>query len=159
MHRYPKHLTQPSQYRCIAILPEKDWSDLIDRRRSATAEKVSSTAHCGNYSLSSLFLVLKFTLHCTANGVFHQRFLQWMWPNSQFPVDLLTFTEEILNGKLHFLCSAELTVYHKFREICCNTQQINTVCHSRWENLKLFEWYSLIHHYPWLNLHYRLLSL
>ena len=25
-----------------------------------------------------------------------------MWPNPQFPVDLVTFTEEILNGKLHF---------------------------------------------------------
>ena len=29
-----------------------------------------------------------------------------MWPNPQFPVDLVIFTEEILNGKLHFLCSA-----------------------------------------------------
>ena len=28
-----------------------------------------------------------------------------MWPNPQFPSDLVTFTEEILNGKLHFLCS------------------------------------------------------
>ena len=28
-----------------------------------------------------------------------------MWPNPQVNVDLLTFTEEILNGKLHFLCS------------------------------------------------------
>ena len=28
-----------------------------------------------------------------------------MWPNLQFPADLLTFTGEILNGKLHFLCS------------------------------------------------------
>ena len=27
-----------------------------------------------------------------------------MWPNSQFPADLVTFTEEFLNGKLHFLC-------------------------------------------------------
>ena len=27
-----------------------------------------------------------------------------MWPNPQFPADLVTFTEEILNGKLHFLC-------------------------------------------------------
>ena len=26
-----------------------------------------------------------------------------MWPNSQFPADLVTFTEEILNEKLHFL--------------------------------------------------------
>ena len=25
-----------------------------------------------------------------------------MWPNSQFSVDLVTFTEEILNGNLHF---------------------------------------------------------
>ena len=31
-----------------------------------------------------------------------------MWPNPQFPqfpADLLTFTEDILNGKLHFLSS------------------------------------------------------
>ena len=28
-----------------------------------------------------------------------------MWPNPQFPVDLVTFTEEILNGKLYFVCS------------------------------------------------------
>ena len=25
-----------------------------------------------------------------------------MWPNPQFPADLVTFTEEVLNGKLHF---------------------------------------------------------
>ena len=25
-----------------------------------------------------------------------------MWPNSQFPTDLITFIEEIVNGKLHF---------------------------------------------------------
>ena len=29
-----------------------------------------------------------------------------MWPNPQFPADLVTFSEEIFNGKLHFLCSA-----------------------------------------------------
>ena len=28
-----------------------------------------------------------------------------MRPNAQFPVDLITFTEEILNGKPHFLCN------------------------------------------------------
>ena len=27
-----------------------------------------------------------------------------MWPNPQFPADLVTFTEEIFNGKLN-LCS------------------------------------------------------
>ena len=30
-----------------------------------------------------------------------------MWPNPQLPVDLVTFTEENLNGKLHFLCSVK----------------------------------------------------
>ena len=28
-----------------------------------------------------------------------------MWPNPKFPADLVIFTEEILNGKLHILCS------------------------------------------------------
>ena len=28
-----------------------------------------------------------------------------MWPNPQETADLVTFTEEILNGKHHFLCS------------------------------------------------------
>ena len=28
-----------------------------------------------------------------------------MWPNPQKTADLVTFTEEILNWKLHFLCS------------------------------------------------------
>ena len=29
-----------------------------------------------------------------------------MRPNRQFSANLVTFTEEILNGKLHLLCSA-----------------------------------------------------
>ena len=28
-----------------------------------------------------------------------------MWPNPQETADILTFTEEILDGKLQFLCS------------------------------------------------------
>ena len=28
-----------------------------------------------------------------------------MWPNPQFPANLVTFTEQIVNGKLYFLCS------------------------------------------------------
>ena len=28
-----------------------------------------------------------------------------MWPNPQFHADLVTFTKEILNRKLHILCS------------------------------------------------------
>ena len=44
-----------------------------------------------------------------------------MWSNPQFPADLATFTEEILNGKLHFLCSVTFyanknTVLFRFSE-------------------------------------------
>ena len=31
-----------------------------------------------------------------------------MWPNPKETADLVTFTEEIHNGKLHFLCSESL---------------------------------------------------
>ena len=34
-----------------------------------------------------------------------------MWPHPQETADLVTFTEEILNGKLHFLWSA---LYNNF---------------------------------------------
>ena len=30
-----------------------------------------------------------------------------MWPNPQGPADLVTFNEEILNGKLYFLCNVK----------------------------------------------------
>ena len=32
-----------------------------------------------------------------------------MRQNPQFPADLVTFAEEILNGKLHFLCIVAIT--------------------------------------------------
>ena len=35
-----------------------------------------------------------------------------MWPNPHKTVDLVTFTEEILNGKLHFLCSEFAAAHH-----------------------------------------------
>ena len=39
-----------------------------------------------------------------------------MWPNPQFPADLFIFTEEILNGKLHFLCGVRyMILMHKNR--------------------------------------------
>ena len=28
-----------------------------------------------------------------------------MWPNPQETADMVTFTEDVPNGKLHFLCS------------------------------------------------------
>ena len=35
-----------------------------------------------------------------------------MWPNPLETADLVTFTEEILNGKLHFLCNVSNQVIH-----------------------------------------------
>ena len=34
-----------------------------------------------------------------------------MWPNPQFPADLVAFTEEIFNVKLDFLCSVKRVKY------------------------------------------------
>ena len=39
-----------------------------------------------------------------------------MWPNLKFPADLVTFTEEILNGKLLFLCHVRIRVLKIFRD-------------------------------------------
>ena len=35
-----------------------------------------------------------------------------MWPNPQETADLVTFTEEILSGKFHFLCREANYVRH-----------------------------------------------
>ena len=37
-----------------------------------------------------------------------------MWPNPQETADLVIFTEEIFNGKLHFLCSDYWLSFHAF---------------------------------------------
>ena len=36
-----------------------------------------------------------------------------MWPNPKETADLATFTEEILSGKLHFLCIAKILLCKK----------------------------------------------
>ena len=36
-----------------------------------------------------------------------------MWPNPQDAADLVIFTEEIFNGKLHFLCSVKWLCFNK----------------------------------------------
>ena len=47
----------------------------------------------------------RLSTQCTKNEVFRSGFLQYMWLNPQETVDLVTFTEQILNEKLLFLCS------------------------------------------------------
>ena len=48
-----------------------------------------------------------------------------MWPNPQFPAGLITFTKEILNGKLHFLWS----VYRKSYLIVCVSLELSDSIH------------------------------
>ena len=55
--------------------------------------------------------------HCTRNEVFHDGFLQLMWPNPLETADLVTFTVEILNGKLHCLCSDKSKTPSYLKEI------------------------------------------
>ena len=58
-----------------------------------------------------------------------------MWPNSQETVDLVTFIKEILNGKIHFLCSVKR--FHK-NEMIVNPGKflgfvINRLGNRKWE--------------------------
>ena len=41
-----------------------------------------------------------------------------MWLNPQDTADLVTFTEESLNGKLHFLCSAVENLFSPAKNLC-----------------------------------------
>ena len=61
-----------------------------------------------------------------------------MWPNPQFPADLVTFTEEILNGELHFLYSVCSTTSINLGKMCIHFPELlllkcnkNVVCFSK----------------------------
>ena len=58
-----------------------------------------------------------------------------MWPNPQAITDLVTFTEEILNGKLHVLCSVysyELLLKLIFPKNLIHMPIQKPVKHLRW---------------------------
>ena len=50
-----------------------------------------------------------------------------MWPNPQFPADLITFTEEILNEKLHFLCSDFMILWFMISGLEASTPVITPI--------------------------------
>ena len=64
----------------------------------ATASKTFTSRKKIEFQHSS-----RFSLH--KKWSFPLRFLQQMWPNPQETAELVTFTEEIRNGKLNFFCS------------------------------------------------------
>ena len=49
--------------------------------------------------------------HCTKNGSFSFRISSINVTKSQFPVNLVTFTEEFRNGNFIFLCSVSKRYY------------------------------------------------
>ena len=57
-----------------------------------------------------------------------------MWPNLQETADLVTFTEKIFNGKLHFLCS----VWNLEPRGIISETAYNTI-RSRMDEIKLVE--------------------
>ena len=72
-----------------------------------------------------------------------------MWPNPQFPADLVTFTDEILNGKLHFLCSVFLrilSVLGVFRDPGCTS--VLCIFSNNQLQVSLFR-HFLINKFPW----------
>ena len=56
-----------------------------------------------------------------------------MWPNPQFPVDLVTFTEEIYNGKLHGMLfsiqysGVQYTVQYLWKQIIVLNKPLNSL--------------------------------
>ena len=58
-----------------------------------------------------------------------------MWPNKQETADLIIFTEEILNGKLHF-CAI---TFHHINQVCCYPRNKSNV-RTDW-SIKYFWWY------------------
>ena len=48
-----------------------------------------------------------------------------MWPNPQETADLVTFSEEILTGKLHFLCSVDISKTTKTMTKTANSREKN----------------------------------
>ena len=47
---------------------------------------------------------------------------------NKFSADLVTFTEEILNGKLHFLCSVALGILKMQSRVCFHDVLQPTFC-------------------------------
>ena len=84
--------------------------------------------------------------HCTKNQVFHYGFLQQIWLNLQKTADLITFTEEIRNAKLPFLCSVHVFyfIYRVSSNDCLAWNEHHELISSQWnKRLTLTSAFSL----------------
>ena len=53
-----------------------------------------------------------------------------MQPNPQFSADLVTLTEEILNGRLQFLCSVECEIKRMVFKVFLDSRMKNSVLYG-----------------------------
>ena len=79
-----------------------------------------------------------------------------MWPNPQFPVDLVTFTEGIFNEKIHFVRSVGKFLLGKILSVVCVrtdlrkgliwdfTKSITKKVHLVWTKYVIFALYLLL---------------
>ena len=91
----------------------------------------SITHKFGRFAVSLFVLVLnpnlKILNHCTRKWSF------WIWSET---ADLVTFTEQILNGKLHFLCSEYLFLDYTMASWRCLQRIVKLVYKRSWEYFK-----------------------
>ena len=65
-----------------------------------------------------------------------------MSPNPQFPADLVTFTEEILNGKLHFFGSVSMSLLNLYQ--CAATNGPGNSISSLYSITTVFLFYTIL---------------
>ena len=100
-----KHLLLTPKY--FTVIPKEKWIKTNSKSKWRQRWE-NSRANCcryywGNVSSNEAEASIN---SCTKNEVFHHKFLQYVCPNPQESAYLITFTEEICNGKLHFLCNS-----------------------------------------------------
>ena len=70
-----------------------------------------------------------------------------MWTNPQETADLVTFTEEILNGKLYYLCSKlNLKIANCFNTLLIKNACLELVLRAE-EHIKLISHFEIVKHY------------
>ena len=76
--------------------------------KSCSPPKIRSLKNLCSASLIAFSLLKKwsFPLRISSPWLWPK---QWPWPNPQFPVYFVRFIKEILNERLHFLCSASVS--------------------------------------------------
>ena len=69
-----------------------------------------------------------------------------MWPNPSFPAVLVTFTEEILNGKLHFWCIVLFSKICRLKWSISHHIIKNLLCQRE---ITVFRWGGLASHWSY----------